>query len=207
MSLHDPAVTELLERAENGSRSAVNRLLTMYRGRLKKMIALRMDERLSTRLDPSDVVQEVCVEAVRRLPNYLQSRNVPFYFWLRGLAVDRMIDLRRRHVAAAKRSVQREVAGHLELSNRSAIVLMNRLFASVSSPSKHLQKQEVETRIHEALAELSPMDQEILVLRYLEEFTPQEIAGMLGMSDRAIRRRHRLALVKLSGTLSDLFEE
>jgi RNA polymerase sigma-70 factor (ECF subfamily) len=206
MTTDDPAVEQLLDRAESGSDSAVNELLTMYRARLKKMVTVRLDERMSARVDPSDIIQETCVEAVRRLPDYLRNRPVPFYFWLRGLAVQRLIDMRRRHLTAAKRSVKREVPGYLELSDRSALALMNQLFASVSSPSKQLHRQEIETRLREALARLDETDQEILVLRYLEELSPREIAGLLGLTDRAIRRRHRLALAKLSETLSDWLE-
>ena len=49
----------------------------VYRDRLRRAIAARLDRRLSSRLDPSDVVQETMADAVRRLPDYLRDRPMP----------------------------------------------------------------------------------------------------------------------------------
>jgi len=72
-------VDKLLERARGGDRTARERLLTQHRARLRKVIAVRMDPRLTVRVDPSDVVQETLMEAARRLSDFLQQEAIPFY--------------------------------------------------------------------------------------------------------------------------------
>src|SRR5438270_13599940 len=106
-----PDTEELLRQASEGSLAAREGLLDRHRSRLRKMVAFRLDRRLATRVDPSDVVQEVLMEANGKLERYLIERPLPFYPWLRALALERMVTLRRRHVKAARRTVQREVPG------------------------------------------------------------------------------------------------
>ena len=48
----------LLERALTGDESALAALFDGYRDRLRRMIRLRLDRRLSGRVDSSDVLQE-----------------------------------------------------------------------------------------------------------------------------------------------------
>jgi RNA polymerase sigma-70 factor (ECF subfamily) len=79
----DTDTDELLRRAGAGDRLARGALLQRHRDRLRRLIALRLDPRLAARIDPSDVVQEVLVEADRRLDRYVSDRPLPFYPWLR----------------------------------------------------------------------------------------------------------------------------
>ena len=81
-----------------GSDSAAQELFDAYRPQLRRMIAVRMDSRLSTRLDPSDVVQEILTDAFQQLPAYVLGRPLPFYPWLRRLAWQRLIRLNLRMV-------------------------------------------------------------------------------------------------------------
>ncbi len=55
------------------------------------MVELRLDPKLRSRVDPSDVVQEVHLEACRRLSAYLLERPLPFRLWLRQIAYDRTV--------------------------------------------------------------------------------------------------------------------
>jgi RNA polymerase sigma-70 factor (ECF subfamily) len=100
----------LLNRAQEGDASAVQRLLTLYRGDLKRMVVLRMDSRLMGRIDPSDVVQEAAIEAARKLPEYLQRRDCAFYPWLRHveqLKLGDIADVLRVSAAAAQSRYRR----------------------------------------------------------------------------------------------------
>ena len=103
----EPDTDQLLDRAGRGDRDARDRLLDRCRPRLRSLVALRIDPRLAARVDPSDVVQESLAEADRRLADYLRDRPLPFYPWLRQLALERLADLHRRHVRTQKRSVRR----------------------------------------------------------------------------------------------------
>ena len=65
---------------------ATEQLLVRHQERLHRMVAIRLDDRLKARMDPSDVVQDVLVEAANRLPQFAEERPIAFYPWLRRLA-------------------------------------------------------------------------------------------------------------------------
>lgn len=93
----DPSATdELLARVRNGDAEAVERLLTAQREPLRRMIGARLDPALAARVDASDVVQDVLLEAHRRLNDYLRNPVMPFGLWLRHIAKDHVIDAHRR---------------------------------------------------------------------------------------------------------------
>ncbi len=76
--LVDEAETEdLLDPAAAGDEIALGRLLDRYRDRLRRMIAARLDRRLTARLDPSDVVQDALADAGRKLLRYARERPCP----------------------------------------------------------------------------------------------------------------------------------
>src|SRR5829696_4241726 len=101
---------QLLNDAKGGDADAVNRLMDRHRESLRRMVQLRLDQKIQRRVDVSDVVQDVFVEASRRLRDYLKNPSMPFHLWLRHIAQDRIIDAHRRHRVSAKRSVERERA-------------------------------------------------------------------------------------------------
>ena len=203
----EPDTEELLNQAARGDRSAVDALLGRHRDRLRGMVRLRMDSRLAARLDPSDVVQEALLEAAAKLPEYLVKRPVPFYPWLRRLEWEKLVKLQERHRDAGKRSVLREETVDLRLPDDSVRNLARRLAARGSSPSQQLMHREMCERVRSALARLPEGDREVLVLRYLEELATAEVAAVLGISEAAVKMRHRRALDRLSRLLDDLSQE
>src|SRR5207302_2069752 len=71
-------------------------LFRSHRDYLRQLVALRLDPQLRARVNPSDVVQEAQMEAVRRLEGYLAWPALPFRLWLRQLTYDRLLMLRDR---------------------------------------------------------------------------------------------------------------
>jgi RNA polymerase sigma-70 factor, ECF subfamily len=201
----EPDTEQLLRRAAGGDRSAVEQLLVRHDKRLHRLIGLRMDRRLSGRIDPADVVQEALADAVRRLDDYLRDRPLPFYPWLRQLALERLAKVHRQHIHAQKRSVRREEPP--PLPGESALELANRLLARGSSPSARLRAAELRARVESALAQLSETDREVLVLRHLEQLSGREVAAVLNISEGAVYNRHLRALGRFRALLRDLLEE
>ena len=99
---------ELLKGVADGEPSAVNRLMERHRDAIRRMVQMRLDQAVARRVDASDVVQDVLLEASQRLSDYIRSPSMPFHLWLRQLAKDRIIDMHRRHRGAQRRSVDRE---------------------------------------------------------------------------------------------------
>jgi RNA polymerase sigma-70 factor (ECF subfamily) len=55
--------------------AAWRHLLDRHRGRLRRMLALRLDHRLKGLIDPSDVIQETYLEATMQMDEYFRQRT------------------------------------------------------------------------------------------------------------------------------------
>ena len=198
---------QLLMRAREGDEQAKSALLDQQRPRLCKLVTMRIDKRMAARLDPSDVVQDAMQVAHQRFVEYLQDTSRPFYVWLRGITLDRLIETYRRHVDAQKRSVLREQLGGLWIRDESEHELANQLVTGSLSPSGRLLQAEMLSRVREALAQLASADREVLVLRHLEQLSVDEIAHVLGITKVAVTTRHFRALERLRGVLGDDSED
>jgi RNA polymerase sigma-70 factor (ECF subfamily) len=197
----DIETDELLERARRGENAARQQLLALHRGRLRHMVAVRLDRRVAGRVDPSDVVQEALADAARKLDGYLCERPLPFYPWLRRLAWERLVKLHQRHIGAEKRSVTREEPA--PLPEESALELARRLVAPETSPSHAAARRELQARVQAALSELPWRDREVLVLRYLEQLSTAEVAAVLEITPGAVKLRHLRALERLRHLLGE----
>ncbi|HMF11308.1 MAG TPA: sigma-70 family RNA polymerase sigma factor [Gemmataceae bacterium] len=188
---------QLLRRAAQGDSAARDQLLARHRPRLRQAIAVRLDRRLAPRVDPSDVVQDVLVEADRKLDDFLKRRPLPFYPWLRTLAWDHLAQAYRRHLRARGRSVLREEPGVLDLPDESAAELAARLVTSATSPSQQAIRREVRERVRRALAAMAERDREVLVLRHLEQLSVADTAAILDIKPGAVKVRHLRALERI----------
>src|SRR5438445_2440774 len=182
----------LLQQIRGGERLAIDPLFARHRPELRRLVQLRLDPKLRPRLDPSDVVQEAQLEALRRLDDYLQEPPMPFRLWLRQLTYDRLLMVRRQHVQARRRTVQRDVA----LPDQSSLLLAQQLLASGSSPSEQLAKRELTRRVNRAVGELAETDREIVLMRNFEGLTNQEVSDVLAISPAAASQRYGRALLR-----------
>src|SRR4051812_18611288 len=74
-----------------------------HRDQLRLTVALRLDRRLAGRLDPSDVVQEACLEAAQRWGEYRANPVLTPYLWLRLLPAQRLLIVHRQHLGTQAR--------------------------------------------------------------------------------------------------------
>src|SRR5262249_36643462 len=183
----------LLEQVRAGDRRACDELFARHQSYLLAFVGLRLDPKLRARVDPSDVVQEAQLEALRRLDGYLHEPAMPFRLWLRQLAFDRMLMLRRRHVRAGKRGPGLGTG----LPGRSPLLLAQQLVAGGTRPGQRLDREELARRVRLAVARLAEMDREILLMRTFEGLTFEETACLLKIDPAAARKRHGRALLRL----------
>jgi RNA polymerase sigma-70 factor (ECF subfamily) len=199
-------IDQLLARAGRGDAAARQQLLQEHRDRLRRMVAVRLDRRLSARVDASDVVQDALAEAGRELDRYLRHPEIPFYPWLRRFAWDRLLKLHRFH-AQARRSVEREAGACPPLPDESVRDLVDRIAGSGTSPSRRLIREELRAGVREALDAMAAPDREVLVLRYLEQLSFDEVSAVLGIGVGAVKMRHLRALARLRGLLEEGSEQ
>jgi RNA polymerase sigma-70 factor, ECF subfamily len=183
----------LLERAQAGDRGTFERLFARHRSYLLRVVAARLDPKIHSRVDPSDVVQEAQLEAYRRLPDFLARRPMPFRLWLRKTAQERLLMARRQHLQAGWRTVTREVP----LPERSSLLLAHPFLAAGPTPSQQLCERELARRVSQAVARLPDSDQEILLLRTYEGLSNREAAYVLGLDPAVASKRHGRAVLRL----------
>jgi len=189
---------DLLKDVENGDPSAVNRLLDRHREAVRRMVQMRLDKAVARRVDASDVVQDVLLEASQRLSDYIRSPSMPFHLWLRQLAKDRIIDMHRRHRAAQRRSVDREQnMSSFASDDQSAADLTALLRDAELTPAASALRKEMEERFVLALDQLDESDREIVIMRHFEHLGNGEVAEALGLSAPAAGMRYLRAIRRL----------
>ena len=200
----DSAETQdLLKRAGDGDQSAVNALLEKHRRALCRMVDLRMDAPLKRRVDASDIVQDVLVDANRRLPDYLRERRLPFRVWLRHLARDRMIDAHRRHRVAERRSLDRERPLNVAFSDRSSLDLAGALRDPTATPQAIAMRHELEARFRAAVEGMDESDRDVILMRHFEQLANKEVAEALDISEAAAGMRYLRAIRRLKAKLTE----
>jgi RNA polymerase sigma-70 factor (ECF subfamily) len=199
-----PATDEadLLRRAKAGDQQALAMLFALYRDRLRKMVRLRLDHRMSGRIDSSDVLQDAYLDVARRFPEYAAAPTVPFYLWLRALTGQRLVSLHRHHLGAEMRDAGREVSLYRgALPTASSASLAQQLLAGLTSPTQAAVRAEMQLRLQEALNSMDSIDREVVVLRHFEELSNAEAAEVLGIETSAASKRYIRAIRRLKAIL------
>ncbi len=195
---------ELLENCRDGNSDAVNELMDRHRDVLRQIVRMRLDQRILQRIDVSDVVQDVLIEANRRLKDYLQNPVMPFRLWMRQIAKDRIIDAHRRHRVSAKRSVDREQALAAPRGfDQSSAQLGAFLSDQNLTPEAAALQKELARRVENAIMQLDSRDNEIIVMRHYEHLSNQEIAVALDLTEPAASMRYLRAVRRLKSILQD----
>ena len=148
---------ELLRHAAAGDDWAVSGLFERHRGRLRRMIAARLDRRIAARVDPSDVVQEALGEASGRLAAFVRDRPVPFYFWLKRLTLQHLSWSHRFHLRSRKRCAAREVGLDTRPAATSSAAGCDRLPGDGTSPSQNAVRDEECEQVRAVLGQLESL--------------------------------------------------
>jgi RNA polymerase sigma-70 factor (ECF subfamily) len=187
----------LLLRLRGGDDEAFGPLFERERDRLRRMVQFRLDPRLVGRVDAEDVVQDVFLDAQKRLYAFREdAQSLPF--WLRLVAQQTLIDLHRRHLGAGRRSAAKErVFAHSH--GLSGFVV-----GKMTSPSQAAMREEVRQQLVAALEAMDEIDREVLTLRHFEDLSNKEVAELLAISENAASNRYVRALGRLKGLLGKL---
>jgi RNA polymerase sigma-70 factor (ECF subfamily) len=193
----------LLADAKADRGDAVDRIIAAFREPLRRVIDLRLDPVLARRVDASDIVQDVLIEAAQRLREYLKNPTMPFQLWPRHLAQDRIIDTHRRHRLAQRRSVDKEqpITKPAWATDDSSAGLVAQLIDTERTPGTEAIRQELGRRLTEAVDQLSDDDREVILMRHTEQMSNQDVANALGLTEAAASMRYLRALRRLRTVL------
>ena len=197
---------DLIHRALAGDESALAALFDGYRDRLRRMIRLRLDRRLSGRVDSSDVLQEAYLDVRKRIAEYARDpAAMPFHLWLRLVAGQRLTDVHRYHLGAQMRDAGQEVSLHRgPFPQASSVSLAAQLLGKMTSACHAAIRAEHKLIVQEALNGMDPIDREVLALRHFEHLSNDETAQVLGLTKSAASNRYIRALKRLKEILSSI---
>jgi RNA polymerase sigma-70 factor, ECF subfamily len=193
---------QLIERVRVGDTVARNEIFSRYRTRLRRMVDLRLDRRLGSRVDPSDIIQEGLADAVVKLPKYLADPKLPLFLWLRLVVGERLLKIHRTHLGTRMRDAALEVSLYRDaLPAASSAALVAQLLGKFTSPTEAAVRAELMLRVQEAVNALDPLDREIIALRSFEELSRSEAAVALGIEEWTAAKRYIRAIKRLKDAL------
>jgi RNA polymerase sigma-70 factor (ECF subfamily) len=183
--LSDEPTIELVLRARQGDRMAVEALLQRCLPSLKRWAHGRLPPAARGSLDTGDLVQDAAMHALRRLDTFEPRHVGAMQAYLRQSVVNRIRDEVRR--------IGRHPAP-VELSDDQA--------SDDTSPLEAAIQAESYDRYREALGRLRPRDREMVVARVEVQWTLGEITSRFGMpSVDAARMAVSRALKRLAANL------
>ncbi len=166
-------------------------LLEKHRGPVRRLVEMRLDRKVQQRVDVSDVVQDVMIEASGRLEKYLDDPAMAFHLWLRQIAWDRIIDTYRRHRVSAKRNMDREQPMSVPAgADQSTMELAVQLCDPGLTPAAAATQREIASKVEAVIEMLSEQDREIILMRHYEHLSNLEIAEVLKLNPPAASMRY-----------------
>src|SRR3984893_4184437 len=191
----DVSELELVRQCQTGSAEAFDELVTRYRTRVFAMIY----NMVHNEQDAWDLAQDSFVKAWRSIKRFRGRSS--FYTWIYRIVMNVTIDwLRKKHIKGAGAEVD------------DAIQLREGDPASKTVPKKEalpyemMQRDEIRARIEQAIAQLSPEQRAVVLMKETEDMQYHEIAEALGCSIGTVMSRLFYARKKLQNLLGDVYE-
>ena len=171
------SLLDRLQKARDGDDDALGELLNEFRPYLKLLAERAMDGRLAGRVDSSDVVQQTYLSAVRKFNEFTGHDADALAGWLQRIHERNLIDTARKHIGAAKRTVNRE-------SDQDGVELADD--AELTSPSQRMMRGENAVRLARTLSLLPGDQSEVIRLRHLDGWSIERIAERMDRSKRSV---------------------
>jgi RNA polymerase sigma-70 factor (ECF subfamily) len=158
--------------------------LQAYRSYLRLLARAQLNERVQTRVDASDIVQETLLEAHRSLHQFHAAEAGDLTAWLRRILARRLAHAFRDHTRQ-RRDVRRERSLEASL-NASSARLQQFVADDVAPPSEQAESAERLQQLADALEALTPEQRESIILHYFQGCTVPQIAATMQRSESAI---------------------
>ncbi len=168
----------LLNRRKSGDQTAWNLLLQRHRSAVQRLVQMRLDNRIRQRIGVSDVVQDVMIEANRRIDRYLDNPGIEFHLWIRQ---------NRLHQGGC--------------IDHSTMNLAAQLRDQDLTPVAQATRKEMAHRMEDALLELNEVDRDIIFMRHYEQLSNDQVSKTLDLKPAAASMRYLRALRKLRSNL------
>ncbi|WP_164670736.1 RNA polymerase sigma factor SigW [Virgibacillus doumboii] len=174
----DLIIKEKIKQVKRGDQAAFEDVVSFYQNKIFQH-CYRM---LGNRHEAEDIAQEAFLRAYVNIHSFDDRRK--FSTWLYRIATNLTIDRIRKR--KPDHYLDAEVKGTDGLDMYSQLVADNRL------PEEEVEGLELRDHIHQEISALPPKYRSIIILRYLEEFSLQEISDILDIPLGTVKTRiHR----------------
>lgn len=168
----------IIERAIDGEASAFGSLYDRYHGQIYRYVYLKV----SHREEAEDLTHQVFLNAWQNMAKY-EFKGLPFSSWLYQIARNQVID----HYRTKKTHVDLEI--------------IEEIFISDSSLDKDIDFNLELESVRKAILKLNPEQQDIIIMRFVEDLSPKEIAKALGKPESSVRVLQHRAIQNLKKIL------
>lgn len=190
-----PSDSELVERAQAGDAAAFDELVRRYTPRLYALIY----HMTSHREDTDDLLQDVFAKAYRALGRFRGQSQ--FYTWLYSIATNMTLNFLKKRNRRARAMSLDDVDASIE-RDEEFIAL-----TSPDAPDRHVQLQELQKSLNEALQKLSDDHRAVVVMYDIQGLPHAEISRIMGVSEGTIRSRLFYAHRQLQSYLADYWKK
>ncbi len=174
----DALVNKRIKQVLKGDQNAYSDIVNLYQHKLYQ-ICYRM---LGNKQEAEDIAQEAFVRAYINLHSYDQKRK--FSTWLYRIATNLCIDRIRKK--KPDYYLDAEVAG------TDGLDMYSQIAADEQLPEDVVEQMELQERIQYEISRLPDKYRSVIVLKYIEELSLQEISEILGMPLGTVKTRiHR----------------
>ncbi|HEX8459244.1 MAG TPA: sigma-70 family RNA polymerase sigma factor [Pyrinomonadaceae bacterium] len=183
--------SELIARAREGDAEAFAALARAYERRVL-LLALHYAR---DRHDAEDLSQEVWLKAFRAIRGFRGESS--FYTWLRQITINTFLNARRAPASlSAGRIVELDA---WEASRREGAAALEEPAAqlAVRGVEESVEQQFLVARVLDALADLTPQQRLIFLLKHQEGMTYEEISESIGCSAGTTKKALFRAVLKL----------
>ena len=174
--------------------------LESFRAYLHVLAESQLHQRLKSKLDAGDIVQQTMMQAYQARDQFRGSSQAEKAAWLRTI-LHNVLLVTARDFSRQRRDVTREQA--MEALEQSSIQLANLLTATTSSPSAAIHRQERANALAIALLTLTSEQRQAIMLKYWHGATLAEIGDSLGKSTEAVAGLIFRGMQKLKDRLSE----
>jgi RNA polymerase sigma-70 factor (ECF subfamily) len=181
----------LLAAARAGSPEALGRALDEFRNYLLAIATRDLDPALRAKGGASDLVQETLLGACRDFAQFRGSTADEFRAWLRQILHNQVAMFGRRFRDTGRRDVGREVALAADDSAGPGLA------AGIETPSAEVSARERDEALRLAVERLPPDYRRVLLLRFQDGRSFEEIGEAMGLTANAARKLWLRAVKRL----------
>jgi RNA polymerase sigma-70 factor (ECF subfamily) len=194
-------VVKCLSAARAGSQEALGRLLEAYQTYLLLIARQELAPDLQAKGGASDLVQDTFIEAFRDFPHFQGNTAEELRGWLRRMLLNNLTNFTRRYRGTAKRQTAAEVALG---EGPSSANWAEELIADTSTPSEKAIAQEQAQAVQRALERLPADYRQVLLLRYQEGRSFEDIGRLMDRSPNAAEKLWARAVTRLHLELTNV---